>query len=496
MKSFLIRLFKRIFSLRTLKRFLCVALVLFTLLVLAYTIENFRGAKSWQRARADLEANGTRLDLADHLHPAVPDEENFCAIPLLRDWTQLSDMVLIKRFLIPEYPERTNPVATGESTDLEAWRAMLAEVLGSSVSMPHTSNAAADILEGLKEYDPVFGQLAEGLDRPHAVFAPGQEMSLQETKRRAFPFDPRWETIRTLTRVLQLRADAAAQNGDTEKAIESLRLLARLAEASGPRMPFWGNPQVLAMKSGTWELLTRRLATAAQLRTLEANLSQVRLQDSLLSAMKVELVMATDFFELAKTTSVFELFGIPETAHPKIDLFALYPNGWWDQEKAVYTNRLQEHFLSPVARGDFKKIFSTANEPARESGRVFWRLKPLRFGTLPLFSVFFSKAMAFELASHESLLRQMLTASALERYYLSHGDYPESLDSLAPAFLPSIPLDLVDQNPMRYRKTVDGRYLLYSIGFDLTDDNGKVHPDGRNNSWDSGYDWVWRYSVE
>ena len=52
------------------------------------------------------------------------------------------------------------------------------------------------------------------------------------------------------------------------------------------------------------------------------------------------------------------------------------------------------------------------------------------------------------------------------------------------------PTDVIDGAPLRYRLTPDGRYLLYSIGWNETDDDGK--PSGKLSDYVTG-DWAWRY---
>jgi hypothetical protein len=71
-------------------------------------------------------------------------------------------------------------------------------------------------------------------------------------------------------------------------------------------------------------------------------------------------------------------------------------------------------------------------------------------------------------------LRVML---ALEVLRSQHARYPEKLDELVPAILPSVPKDPFDPaHPLRYRKDGDAKYLLYSVGYDGTDDGGKRCP--------------------
>ena len=115
--------------------------------------------------------------------------------------------------------------------------------------------------------------------------------------------------------------------------------------------------------------------------------------------------------------------------------------------------------------------------------------------------------------SHESegmglgLLRQTMTAEvtqkmtvtaiALKRYQLKHGAYPPDLNALVPEFVPAVPLDPMDGQPLRYRPNSDGTFTLYSIGYNGKDDGG--NPALNTPIEDSNYywlnphalDWVW-----
>jgi hypothetical protein len=97
------------------------------------------------------------------------------------------------------------------------------------------------------------------------------------------------------------------------------------------------------------------------------------------------------------------------------------------------------------------------------------------------------------------------TAMALERYRLAHGDYPESLDALAPQFIEKVPHDVIGGGPLHYRRTSDpspqssdaasGQFVLYSVGWNERDDGGVVVFNKGSTqavNRDEG-DWVWRY---
>jgi hypothetical protein len=75
-------------------------------------------------------------------------------------------------------------------------------------------------------------------------------------------------------------------------------------------------------------------------------------------------------------------------------------------------------------------------------------------------------------AESEAERRLVVAALALERYRLRHSGYPASLDSLVPEFLDRPLVDYMDGKPLRYRRTEDNRFLLYSTGLDCVDDGG------------------------
>jgi len=84
-------------------------------------------------------------------------------------------------------------------------------------------------------------------------------------------------------------------------------------------------------------------------------------------------------------------------------------------------------------------------------------------------------------------------ACALERYHLAHGQFPESLGALVPDFISQLPHDVINGQPLKYRRTTDGQYLLYSVGWDTTDGGGVIGlgQNGRSVDYKIG-DWVWR----
>ena len=77
-------------------------------------------------------------------------------------------------------------------------------------------------------------------------------------------------------------------------------------------------------------------------------------------------------------------------------------------------------------------------------------------------------------AEAEARRRLIVTAIALERFHLARRCYPDSLSKLVPEFLKSELKDFIDAEPLRYRRSDDDRFLLYSVGLDGFDDHGQL----------------------
>jgi len=87
----------------------------------------------------------------------------------------------------------------------------------------------------------------------------------------------------------------------------------------------------------------------------------------------------------------------------------------------------------------------------------------------------------------EGAKQMTITAIALKRYQLKHGYYPADLNSLVPEFVPAVPLDPVDGQPLRYRPNADETFLLYSVGENGVDDGGD--PSLEKGITSSSFNW-------
>ncbi len=195
----------------------------------------------------------------------------------------------------------------------------------------------------------------------------------------------------------------------------------------------------------------------------------------------------------------------------------LWSFAWADQEELKYLQDLQTEVTAlraTVSHPSYLWLQAqvAANRQNYRAPVAAWRF----YGRLPLVDRFaevigpsrvpesaypypdFSRAWFTTL---QNLTRHelVITAVALKRYQLQHGKSPSDLAALVPNFLPALPRDLMDGQPLRYRLNSDGAFVLYSVGENLRDDGGDFGFDFSKDSarkpltW-SGRDWVWPQS--
>jgi hypothetical protein len=168
------------------------------------------------------------------------------------------------------------------------------------------------------------------------------------------------------------------------------------------------------------------------------------------------------------------------------------PAGWFYQNRVAIDRAFQDCLLPPVDAAshrfypDKSQTLDTEMDKELFSGftpyRIYARL------LLPALNKVVIKYAFAQVTVDEAAL-----ACALERYHLANGQYPETLDALEPKFIKSVPKDAVSGEALKYHRTDDGNFLLYSVGWNGTDDGGKYGmTTGTSPRQDiSQGDWVW-----
>jgi hypothetical protein len=83
-------------------------------------------------------------------------------------------------------------------------------------------------------------------------------------------------------------------------------------------------------------------------------------------------------------------------------------------------------------------------------------------------------------------MRCAIAGIACERYRMKTGRWPASLAVLVPEYLPAVPNDPFDNQPMRFKKLPDG-VLIYTTGTDRADDGGDLRRADNPAGKDEGF---------
>jgi hypothetical protein len=263
----------------------------------------------------------------------------------------------------------------------------------------------------------------------------------------------------------------------------------------------------------TWEALQADVWTEEQLARIQAAWEKNTFATNMVRSLRVERADGDTYFERFRKSNdetyqyMFPIWLQSLTGDEDVD-----PGHWWQSEfvrKQIYCriwriawlDQDEKFYLEGIQRlvGDH----STGAEKAARPGEEYW----FGLGKAPRQNFYDNWRFGMSAQSLGSLSRStvksdraetqrsiVLSAIALKRYSLRHGNYPESLDALVPEFLSAVPTDYMDGKPVKYRRNEDGSFTLYSVGEDGKDDGGDVSlPADKPNArqlWDRK-DFVW-----
>ena len=106
----------------------------------------------------------------------------------------------------------------------------------------------------------------------------------------------------------------------------------------------------------------------------------------------------------------------------------------------------------------------------------------------------FGRIMQIE-TRHLAHLHATQTALAIERYRLTEGRLPQSLDNLVPAYMEVIPTDPFDGQDLKFRTLKTG-FVVYSVGEDLTDEGGTERDSKKRDKKGKPLPWDVTFIVE
>jgi hypothetical protein len=187
-----------------------------------------------------------------------------------------------------------------------------------------------------------------------------------------------------------------------------------------------------------------------------------------------------------------EIISATDSGYVTNKLLSLMPSAFFYRNELAIA-RMQQQWLLPLVDTNSRIVSPAVLQRAENSVQAERKhYSPYKIQALMLFPAI-SRAVE-KFAAIQSSVDLARLACALERYRLAHDQYPETLDALAPQFIEKLPHDIINGQPLHYRRTDDGKFVLYSVGWNETDDGGAVVFSKGSSAVDSDKgDWVWKY---
>ncbi len=479
--------------------------ILIVLTAGAWLVENARGRAAWHRYLEQVEARGEKLDVASLIPQPVADSNNFASTPLLlslfpngkgddaagarprRKTGSDETRALTSPFASPgrgaEEPAMGN-WETATAIDLENWRSFLEQHPRFSSSPTAHTNASEAVLEALHQFDPQLTELANAARRPASVFPLRYEDDFNMLL-------PHLAVLKGAASLTRLRALARLQAGQINEALDDVRLILRFADALKDEPLIISQLVRIAILNvglqPVWDGLRQNRWNEAQLKALQGSLDQAFVLDGYPRCLRGENAIVNATLDKMRTgrvssQSLHESFGKQLT---------FIPAGWLYQNQLSLTRFHRERLtpvIDPRARRAYPELAAAAESDPALSSRT-----PYNFFVAMLVPAVAKTALKF--AKAQASLDLAATACALERFHLTTGSYPEKLADLPAPLTQELHPDLISGEPLRYARTSDGRYQIFSVGWNGADDQGEVaHPRRSTNVDATQGDWVWRYS--
>ena len=458
-----------------------------TLIALFYAVENWRGRRAWEACKRDLEARHLPTDWAPRKPTAIPEEQNFVATPLLKSVGYrkgLKDFDRSRPLSCPGLSLANRIVDMGQLLDLSECQNDLRGMTNLALP-PWPREPALDVLDAFRPIEREMNELRLASRRPQSAFViQGDDPITLDM--------PNFVLCRSIAQILWLHSGAELALGHPEEAFRDQYVVHRLAEAlqsSDTLVSTMIRVAIVGLNtSAFWQGWARHQWTATQFEQFQPLFHKVDLLSDLNRSFREGETAAINYlcnhYSSAQLVKVFHGSGTwREIFVARIWFIYLAPRGWRYQNQVGY-NRTMMSLLDGTFDPLAQRIFpGKVQEKSVELEILESHATPYNYlGRVAVPNLI--RALQTT-ARNQTQVSEAEIVCALERYRLQKGAYPESLAALAPAFIETVPHDIVTGEPLHYQRTVDGQFLLYSVGWNEKDDGGASSADKLRG------DWVW-----
>ena len=454
---------------------------------------NSAGRTAWERYSEEARARGVKMSLQELLPAPVPDEENFATIPLFADLFSEDEAVRKKasEALDLNFPQREKEARhtafkTTTLCGLADWQASFLK----TGDLPAASaDPAADVLRAIEHrFGPDLAELAEAERRPHAVFPVKWELGISAVF-------PHLGQIQKAAKIHALRLSALLAQRNTAAAYAEFRGLLRLYRAVEKEPTLISGLVRISILhftvSGVWEGVVTSAWDAASLEKIQSDLAAFDLLENCQFAFACERAWMNDVLDSARAGKVpfgGAEMGLEGDPARQMLLRAIPKIPGWISLNQIAMNRFHDQFPAriDVAAARFHDTGETDAELQTIARSIVKQHIYLLYQTMVPTVAAVEKKFLY---THTALQLSAL-ACALERCRLAEGAYPETLASLVPRYVSALPHDVMTGEPLHYRRTADGKFLLYSVATNGTDDGGAI---GEKKGDSTQLDWAWRW---
>jgi hypothetical protein len=498
---------------------LFVIAALITLLALFHAEENFRGAHAWNKYKAERRAAGEIVDATAIISPKVPDDENFAMTPFLAPLFDFypgtqkhrdTNAVTRAQEYFKDIADGPNAATNAFATDLVTFANLIAHPKDKPDSnkpqVTDTQAAARVVLEALRPYSAVIEELRTASQRPYVRFN-----IAWDTPDKISILLPHLIAIKRAVRALSLQTAAELALGQTDLALNDVKLALYLSEAPKHEaivvselvrnacLQMTTQPLTVGLQNHQWtdEQLTQLQQALEKIDTIAGIANALNGESKILVNSAFERLKAeSNRLKLLDTWSSMtdgSAHGVGANPIAECLFWAAVPRGWCDFEQLNYERYFNEHIMAAidVAHHSIDPMLAANGETALQKIKGLGPVhNVLHHEVIAVVALPSLHRVAQKTALIQAEINMQLLTCALERYRLAHGRYPDDLNALIPEFAKSLPNDPIKGGPLHYHR--DGSaFVLYSVGWNGTDDGGKVIAKNKSRNDPNQGDWVW-----
>jgi hypothetical protein len=461
--------------------------------VVGWCYHEGRSRAAWKRYFDGVRARGEKVRWDDFLAPEIRDEDNLAAIPIFAN--RVAE--------VKSGAAQTNPLASfyeghpvGELflTDRPAYFAKFREAFVQSRLLPkdgQSDEPARDILRGLGKFQPELDQIRQARARS------GCRFPIIATDKAWLEF-PHLGVCISLGNLGKLRMLCELELGDSAAALEDLRDLLRVYHGMRPdpgmicsvvRFTLLAN----ACRAVDFGLRERRW-NEGELREIRDELAKLDLLADQcyglesergyigVSEQKFRMLGPGGRLRRMDETKPYEnAIALSPQMNRLLEIFCALGTAWsYDDEVACDQALVRARSSFDLGRRTYEPQGSDPLEGLNTYAQAYYG-SALRIAEI-------AYTTNTRTAYLQTQLNETLIVCALELSRMKAGRYPETLAKLVPEFLPSLPVDVIGGDALKYRVRDDGTFLLYSVALNRTDEGGRPNPKRKGRGQN---DWVW-----